>query len=76
MEVIRQSNNLDVKRWFMYQNRPSKSHQLPFDQAGPKNYSTKISSKCTRTDRNAIYLFNGILHRSEWPGFIFVLRQF
>ena len=22
----------DVKRSFMYQNRPSKSHQLPFDQ--------------------------------------------
>ena len=39
----------DVKQRFMYQNRHCKSHKLP---GSPNSYSSKISSKCTRTDRN------------------------
>ena len=48
----------DVKRRFMYQNRPSKSHQLhTIWPGGPDSYSSKISGTCTRTDWNAIWLY-------------------
>ena len=53
---------LDVKRRFMYQNRPSKSHQLPFDQRvqiviPPKSPASVPEHIETPSD--------GILHRSE-----------
>ena len=47
----------------MYQNWPSRLHQLPFDQGpgGPNSYSSKISCKCTRTDQNAIWRYFALI---------------
>ena len=60
-------NNFDVKWRFMYQNRPSKLHQLPFDQGvqiviPPRSPASVPELIGTPSD--------GILHRSEWPGFV------
>ena len=53
-----QSLSTEVKRRFMYQNWPSKLHQLPFDQRVQIcSCSSKISGKCTRTDRSAIWRY-------------------
>ena len=53
---------IDVKRRFMYQNRPSKSHQLPFDQGvqiviPPRSPASVPEPIGTPSD--------GILHRSK-----------
>jgi hypothetical protein len=58
---------LDVKRWFMYQNQPSKLHQLPFDQRvkifiPPRSPASAPESIGTPYD--------DILHQSELPGFV------
>ena len=59
--------NSDVKRRFMYQNRPSKSHQLPFDQV----VQIVIPPRSLASVPELIGTpFDGILHRSEWPGFV------
>jgi hypothetical protein len=57
---------LDVKPRFMYQIRPSKLHQLPFDQGvqivvPPRSPESVPEPIRTPSD--------GILHRFEWPGF-------
>ena len=59
-------DNSDVKLRFMYQNWPSKSHQLPFDQGiqiviPPRSPASVPEPIGTPSDC--------ILHWSEWPGF-------
>ena len=60
--MIERSTHSDVKRRFMYQNRPFKSHHLPFDQRvqtiiPPRSPASVPEPIGTSSD--------GILHRSE-----------
>jgi hypothetical protein len=52
----------DVKRRFMYQNKPSESHQLPFDQGIQRSQASVPEPIGMPSDY--------ILHRSEGPGFV------
>ena len=62
------------ERRFMYQNRLSKSYQLPFDQGVQIHYiQPKLSGLCTRTDQRAIWQYFAsitlmfVMTSSEYP---------
>ena len=53
----------DVRQRFMYQNRHSKSYQLPFNQGVQVVIPPRSPAIVPEPS-------DSILHRSEWPGFV------